>query len=314
MHMKGVSHPYKDGMHSMITDITQAIFAALSVGSMYALVAMGVCLIYNSTNVINFAQGEFVMLGGMTVVALYGEMHWPLYFAIPASIAITVVVGIAMMKVAYRPGKSTSLISVLIITIGASLFISGSAVHVWDAEIHRFPPFSGDTPINLLDAAIAPQSLWVIGITTLVVLLLAIYFHFTIQGKAMRACAIDRTGASLLGIRVKNMVLLSFTMSAALGSVAGILVTPLTMTSASGGMLLAIKGFSAAMLGGMGSIVGAVIGGFIFSFLESFSATFVSSTLKELVTFIVIINVLLFMPRGIMGPRCLLYTSPSPRD
>ena len=287
----------------MITDITQAVFAALTVGSMYALVAMGVCLIYNSTNVINFAQGEFVMLGGMTMVALYGEMNWPLYLAIPGSIAITVVVGMAMMKVAYRPGKSTSLISVLIITIGASLFISGSATHVWDAEIHRFPAFSGDTPINLLGAAIAPQSLWVIGITTIVVLFLVFYFQFTIQGKAMKACALDRTAASLLGIRVKGMVLLAFAMSAALGAVAGIIVTPLTMTSAAGGMLLAIKGFSAAMLGGMGSIVGAVIGGFVFSFLECFAATFISTTLKELVTFIVIINVLLFMPRGIMGAR-----------
>ena len=287
----------------MITDITQAVFAALTVGSMYALVAMGVCLIYNSTNVINFAQGEFVMLGGMTMVALYGEMNWPLYLAIPGSIAITVVVGMAMMKVAYRPGKSTSLISVLIITIGASLFISGSATHVWDAEIHRFPAFSGDTPINLLGAAIAPQSLWVIGITTIVVLFLVFYFQFTIQGKAMKACALDRTAASLLGIRVKGMVLLAFSMSAALGAVAGIIVTPLTMTSAAGGMLLAIKGFSAAMLGGMGSIVGAVIGGFVFSFLECFAATFISTTLKELVTFIVIINVLLFMPRGIMGAR-----------
>jgi branched-chain amino acid transport system permease protein len=287
----------------MIADITQTVFAALSIGSMYALVAMGVCLIYNSTNVINFAQGEFVMLGGMTMVALYGEMHWPLYFAIPASIAIAVLVGMAMMKVAYRPGKSTSLISVLIITIGASLFISGSAVHVWDAEIHRFPAFSGDRPIKLLEAAIAPQSLWIISITTIVVLLLVFYFQFTIQGKAMRACALDRTAASLLGIRVKGMVLLAFAMSAALGAVAGIIVTPLTMTSAAGGMLLAIKGFSAAMLGGMGSIVGAVIGGFVFSFLEYFTATFVSTTLKELVTFIVIINVLLFMPRGIMGPR-----------
>ena len=119
----------------------------------------------------------------------------------------------------------------------------------------------------------------------------------------MRACAIDRVGASLLGIRVKSMVLLSFTMSAALGAVAGIIVTPLTMTSAGGGMLLAIKGFCAAMLGGMGSIAGAVIGAFVFSFLEYFAATFVSTTLKELVTFIVVINVLLFMPRGIMGPR-----------
>jgi branched-chain amino acid transport system permease protein len=106
-----------------------------------------------------------------------------------------------------------------------------------------------------------------------------------------------------MGIRVKSMVLLSFAMSAALGSIGGIIITPLTMTDYSGGMLLAIKGFSAAMLGGMGSFVGAVIGAFVFSFLESFAAAFVSSSLKELVTFIVIINVLLFMPHGIMGPR-----------
>ena len=287
----------------MITDILQAIFAALPVGCMYALVALGVALIFNATNIINFAQGEFVMLGGMTMVTLYGELKWPLYLAIPATIAITTVIGMALMKVSYRPGKSTSLISVLIITIGASLFISGSALHVWDGDIHRFPPFSGDAPLRLLGATIVPQSLWIIGLTFLVVIVLIIYFQFTIYGKAMKACSLDRTAAGLLGIRVKSMVLLSFAMSAALGCLGGIIITPLTMIDYSGGMLLAIKGFSAAMLGGMGSFVGAVIGGFVFSFLESFGATFVSSALKELVTFIVIINVLLFMPRGIMGPR-----------
>lgn len=287
----------------MITDILQAIFAALPVGCMYAIVALGVALIYNATNIINFAQGEFVMLGGMTMVTLYGELQWPLYLAIPVTIAITTVVGMALMKVSYRPGKSTSLITVLIITIGASLFISGSALHVWDGDIHRFPPFSGDAPIKLLGATIVPQSLWIIGLTFLLVTFLVFYFQFTIYGKAMKACSLDRTAAGLLGIRVKSMVLLSFAMSAALGGLGGIIITPLTMIDYSGGMLLAIKGFSAAMLGGMGSFVGAVIGGFIFSFLESFAATFVSSSLKELVTFIVIINVLLFMPRGIMGPR-----------
>jgi branched-chain amino acid transport system permease protein len=230
-------------------------------------------------------------------------MQLPMYLAIPASVAVTAVIGMILMKVSYRPGKNTSLIIVLIITIGASLLISGSAMHVWDADIHRFPPFSGDTPITLLGAAIAPQSLWVIGLTLLVVVFLVIYFQFTITGKAMKACALDRTAAGLMGIHVKRMVLLSFAMSAVLGAVAGIIITPLTMIDYSGGMLLAIKGFSAAMLGGMGSFVGAVIGGFVFSFLESFAATFVSGSLKELVTFIVIINVLLFMPNGIMGPR-----------
>jgi branched-chain amino acid transport system permease protein len=298
-----LSHEGAREPHFMISDIIQAVVAALPVGCMYALVALGVALIYNATNIINFAQGEFVMLGGMTMVTLYGDRHWPFTLAMPASIIITTLVGMALMKVSYRPGKSTSLITVLIITIGASLVISGSAMHIWDTDVHRFPPFSGDAPIKFLEAAIAPQSLWVIGLTIVVVSSLVLFFHFSIYGKAMRACALDRTAAGLMGIRVKSMVLLSFAMSAALGSVGGIIITPLTMTDYSGGMLLAIKGFSAAMLGGMGSFVGAVIGAFVFSFLESFAAAFVSSSLKELVTFIVIINVLLFMPHGIMGPR-----------
>ncbi len=287
----------------MLTATVQALFAALSVGSMYALVAIGVTLIYKSTSIINFAQGEFVMLGGMVMVTLYGVKHWPLYLAIPTTIGATMLVGVILMKVSYRPGKSTSLISVLIITIGASLAISGAADHVWDTDIHRFPPFSGDAPIIISGAAIAPQSMWAIGSTALVILLLVGYFYFTIHGKAMRACALDRTAARLMGIRVNEMVMLSFGLSAALGAIAGIVLTPITMTSSDGGMLLAIKGFSAAMLGGMGSIVGAMLGALVFSFLESFAATFIASSVKDLVTFIVIINVLLFLPHGLVGPR-----------
>ena len=287
----------------MLTAIVQAILAAFSVGSMYALIAIGVTLIFNSTNIINFAQGEFVMLGGMIMVMLYGQMHWPLYIAVPITIIMVAIIGMLLMKVSYRPGKSTSLISVLIVTIGASLFISGAAEHVWDSDIHRFPSFSGDTPINILGATVVPQSLWVIGITALIVVFLIVFFYFSIHGKAMRACALDRTAAQLMGIRVNTMVLLSFAMSAALGAAAGIILTPLTMTGADGGMLLAIKGFSAAMLGGMGSILGALLGSLVFAFLESFSSTFIASSAKDLATFIVIIGVLLFLPRGLMGHR-----------
>ncbi|MAG95505.1 MAG: branched-chain amino acid ABC transporter permease [Alphaproteobacteria bacterium] len=287
----------------MLTDLIQALIATLSVGAMYALVAVGVALVYNATNIINFAQGEFVMLGGMIMVSLYGDLNWPIYAAIPATLALTMLVGLALMRVSFRPGSNTSLISVLIITIGASLFISGTAQHIWDADIHRFQPFSGDDPIPFLGAAIAPQSLWIVGIAIIVVGGLTAFFQFSIYGKAMKACAVDRRAAELLGIGALNMVRLSFVMSAALGCVAGIIMTPLTMIDYAGGMMLAIKGFSAAMLGGMGNIVGAVIGGLLFALLESLAATYFSNAVKELITFIVIINVLLFMPRGIMGAR-----------
>lgn len=289
----------------MLGDILQATVAALTVGSMYALVAIGVALIYNATNVINFAQGEFVMLGGMIMVSLYGDLRWPLYLAIPVAVAATVLVGVALMRVSFRPGGSGSLISVLIITIGASLFISGGAQQLWDADIHRFPPFSGDAPIRFLGAAISPQALWIVGVTVVVVAGLAAFFQFTIHGKAMKACAIDRTASGLLGIRATRMVLMSYAMSAGIGCVAGIVTTPLVMVDYASGMSLAIKGLAAAMLGGMGSIVGAVLGGLLFGFLEAFSTTFVASSVKELITFVVIINVLLFLPRGITGARIM---------
>ena len=180
------------------------------------------------------------------------------------------------------------------------MVMSGGAFHIWGGDIHRFPPFSGDAPIVLLGATVAPQALWVIGVTTAVVVLLTLFLKHTIWGKAMRACAIDPTAAALMGIRVRRTVTLSFVLAGMLGCVAGIVMTPLTMVDYSGGMLLAIKGFSAAMLGGMGSVMGAVLGGLVFALLESFSVTFLSSTLKELVTFVVIIFVLMFLPNGLL--------------
>lgn len=287
----------------MLGEIVQASFSALTVGSLYALVAVGVALIFNAANFINFAQGEFVMLGGMIMASLYGDMAWPLVLALPVTILIVVAVGFALMKVSIRPGSSRSVVAVLIVTIGASMFLSGVARQVWDADIHRFPAFSGDQPIAFAGAAIAPQSLWIIGVTVLAVACVTLFFHMTVLGKAMRAASVDPVAAGLMGINVPLMAALSFGLSALLGAVAGIVATPLIMVDYAGGMLLAIKGLSAAMLGGMGSVIGAAVGGLLIAGLESFSAAFVASSLKEVVTFLVIINVLLFLPRGLMGGR-----------
>lgn len=287
----------------MLSEILLAAFSGLTVGSMYALIAVGVTLIYSATRIINFAQGEFVMLGGMIMVTLYGERGWPLAAAIAATIVITVAVAALLMAVSFRTGSRSSLISVLIITIGASMALSGGAYHVWDGDVHRFAPFSGDQPITVFGASVTPQALWIIGTTAVAMIVLGGFLRYTIYGKAMRACAIDPSAAGLMGIRVRRMVLLAFVLAGALGCIAGIVMTPLTMVDYGGGMLLAIKGFSAAMLGGMGSVAGAVLGAMVFGFLESFSVAFLSSAAKELITFVVIILVLLLMPRGLMGER-----------
>lgn len=287
----------------MLADFVQTVFAALSIGSMYALVAVGVTLVYSATRIINFAQGEFVMLGGMIMVSLYGEGGWPLWAAVPVTLLLTAVLAALLGLVAYRPGRQGALISVLIITIGASMAISGSAFHIWDGDVHRFAAFSGDAPIKFLGAALAPQTLWIFGAAVLCIGALFLFLHHSLWGKAMRACAIDRTAAALMGIPVGPTVLASFVLAGLLGSIAGIVITPLTMVDYSGGMLLAIKGFSAAMLGGMGNVAGAVLGSMVFAVLEAFAATYLSSTVKELITFVVIILVLMFLPNGLLGGR-----------
>lgn len=287
----------------MGSDLAQTFFAALSIGSMYALVAVGVTLIYSATRIINFAQGEFVMLGGMIMVSLHGERGWPIWAAVPVTLVITALVAALLGLVSFRPGRQGALITVLIITIGASMAISGTAFHVWDGDVHRFAPFSGDAPLQILGAAVAPQTLWIFGVAVVSIGALFLFLQHTLWGKAMRACAIDRDAAALMGIRVGPTVLLSFVLAGLLGCVAGIVITPLTMVDYSGGMLLAIKGFSAAMLGGMGNVAGAVLGSIVFAVLEAFAATFISSTVKELITFVVIILVLMFLPNGLLGGR-----------
>ena len=127
----------------MLVDIVQTLFSALTIGSMYALIAVGVTLVYSATRIINFAQGEFVMLGGMVMVSLYGERGWPLWLAILATVAVTVVAAALLTRASYRAGQPGGLITVLIITIGASMSFSGGAYHLWGGDVHRFAPFSG---------------------------------------------------------------------------------------------------------------------------------------------------------------------------
>jgi branched-chain amino acid transport system permease protein len=284
-------------------DLIQIVMTTLTVGCMYALVAVGVALIYSATGVINFAQGEFVMLGGMTVASLYGQHDWPLAAAIAVALVVALLYSAALMLLTTAFAARMSLIGVLIITIGASIATQGVAAWIWDSDTHRFAPFSGDEPFRILDATITPQALWIIGIGGVSVVLLLWFIRSTMMGKAMRACALDRAAATMVGIPVRWTIFMSFVLSGMLCAVGGIVTTPLTTIDANGGMLLAIKGFSAAMLGGMGNIGGALLGALLIAFVETLAVTFSSSAFKELPTFTIIILVLLFMPRGLLGRR-----------
>jgi len=278
----------------------QFLSSGLTVGSVYALVALGFTLIYNASNVINFAQGEFVMLGGMSTVflALAGV---PLPIAALIAVIVTTAIGLALYRFAIEPARDASAVFLIMITIGASIFLRGLAQVVFDKRFHSLPMIFGAEPLRIGGAAVLPQSLVVLGGATTVVLLLWAFIDRTILGKAVIATAVNRLAARLVGIDTRRIIGLSFAISAAIGAVAGVLVTPITLTSYDVGTLLAVKAFAAAMLGGIGSALGAVVGGLVLGMLEAFSAGYISSKYKDAVAFIVLLAVLLAMPRGLLG-------------
>jgi len=287
-----------------IDQLLQFVFSGLTVGAVYALVALGFTLIYNASDVINFAQGEFVMLGGMvTVFAVAAGVPLPL--AALLAIAVAVVTGLALHRLAIEPARGASAVTLIIITIGASILIRGVAQIVFDRQFHALPAFSGDEPIRVLGASILPQSLWVLGGASVIVLALWLFMERTLLGKAVRATAANRLAARLVGIDTGLVLALAFGISGAIGAIAGILITPITLTSFAVGTLLALKGFAAAMLGGMGNPVGAVVGGLALGLLESLAAGFVSSTYKDAVAFLVILGVLFVLPQGLLGRRAV---------
>jgi branched-chain amino acid transport system permease protein len=281
-------------------EFLQFTFSGLTVGAVYALVALGFTLIYNASDVVNFAQGEFVMLGGMITVFL-GLAGVPLPLAALAAIVATVVVGVVLHRFAIETAHGASAVVLIIITIGASIFLRGAAQVVFDKRFHSLPGWFGADPIRIGGAAILPQSLVVLGGAVVIVVLLWAFIERTLLGKAILATAANKLAARLAGIDTRRIVGLSFGLSAGIGALAGILVAPITLTSYDVGTLLAVKGFAAAMLGGMGSAVGAVVGGLVLGLLEAFAAGYVSSQYKDAVAFLVILLVLFAMPRGLFG-------------
>lgn len=286
----------------MLAQFLQFLFSGITVGATYALAALGFTLIYNASNVINFAQGEFIMLGGMLGV-FFTMAGLPLTAALVLAILVPAIVGVLVEKLAIEPVKGAETVTLIIITIGASLVIRG-LIQVWlGKETHSLPAFSGDTPIEVLGATLLPQSLWVLGVTALVVVALWYFFNRTLQGKAMLATSFNRLAAELVGINTGWVLFMSFAMSAALGALGGILITPITLTSYDVGIMLGLKGFVAAVVGGLGNGLGAVVGGLLVGILEAMGAGYISSAYKDAIPFVLILLILFFMPRGLFGGK-----------
>ena len=285
-----------------MADLLQFLVSGVTVGAVYALVALGFTIIFNASDVVNFSQGEFVMLGGMiTVFALAAGL--PIGLAALVAIVLTAGVGVLLNKLAVEPARGAPVVSVIIITIGAAIFLQGLAQVVFDKQIHRYPGFSGDAPLRFAGATILPQSLWVIFGAVAVFVGLWAFFTRTLTGRAVLATSNNRLAAALVGINTRYIMTLSFGVSAAIGALAGVLITPITLTAYDVGIPLALKGFAAAMLGGLGNPVGALVGGLLLGVLEALTAGYISSQYRDAVAFIVIIAVLFVMPQGLFGRK-----------
>jgi branched-chain amino acid transport system permease protein len=280
----------------------QFVAAGLTSGAIYALVALGFSIVYNASHAINFAQGEFVMIGGMGAVSLVG-LGLPLALAVPLAVLGAMLVGALVQRLAIEPARNADVVTLIIITIGVALFLRGLAQVVWDKRIHALPAFSGSEPLALLGATVVPQSLWVLGGAAVAVLALGWFFNRTLHGKAMRASALNALAAQLAGISTRSVMRVSFALAAALGALGGVLTAPITFSSYDVGVMLGLKGFAAAMLGGLGSFGGAVAGGLLLGLLEGLGAGFVSSAYKDAIAFVVILAVLFFLPGGLVGAR-----------
>ena len=281
----------------------QYFLSGVATGSVYAIVGIGFNIIYSSTGIINFAQGEFLMLGGMISISLSHVM--PLAAAIAIAVVITGLVGVLLQLIFISWLKNPAVLRVIIITIGLSILIREASLHVWDEKVRALPFWTGTetTSLAVLGARISPQVLWVLGASALMVGALTLFFRFTLTGRAMRACSSNAIAARLCGIRTSSLVTLSFFIAAAMGALAGCVVSPLTQTQYDMGTSLAVKGFTCAVLGGLGNVTAAVAAGLLVGVLETASIVVLPLAYKDVVALAIMLAILFFRPEGLFGGR-----------
>lgn len=287
-----------------MSDLMQFLFSGLTRGSIYGLVGIGFALIYRSSHVINFAQGEFVMLGGMGTVFLLAA-GMPLPVAALGAILIGVLVGVIIQSGIIARMRRPSTLTIIIVTVGVSMMLRGGVEALLGRQFYTLQAFSGDQAIVVLGARLPPQSLWILGCLILVAIGMWLFFRHTMLGKGIHAASSNRLAAEISGVDVPLVLVICFALSAALGAFAGLLTTPITLTQFDVGITLGMKGFCAAILGGLSSPFGSIAGGLILGLAEALSGGYLSSAYQDAVAFILIIAMLLLRPNGLFAGRVI---------
>jgi branched-chain amino acid transport system permease protein len=283
-----------------VDELLQLLISGLKSGAIYALVALGFTIVFAATGAINFAQGEFFMLGGM-LGAFFVSLGLPLPIAAVAAIVATAVIGAVFELLAVRPIKGGDPLRIIMVTIGGAVLLRQMALHLFGPDERALAPFTAGPSLKGLGAAVERQTIWIWILTAVTVVALAYLYRRTAFGRAMRATAIRHDAARLVGVSTDRMVMASFALAAALGALAGLAVAPLTQTSFHVGAAMGVKGFAAAILGGLGNPVAAVAGGLILGVLESLTAGYIDSTYRDAVALVVLLVVLFVRPQGLFG-------------
>jgi branched-chain amino acid transport system permease protein len=286
-----------------LTTIVQFLVNGLAIGCIYGLVGIGFSVIFNASGIVNFAQGAFVMVGGILTYVLLNSAGLPFAIAALLAIVLTGAVGAAFELFVIRPlfRRRSPLFIMILATLALAVVTESAVLHLVGDQPMSFPAFTPGAPFRVLGVAIDRQILWIVGGSLVLVALLGVLYRYTLMGKAMRACAINPQVASLLAIPVERMLSYSFILSAALGAVGGILITPTQYTAYHISVPFSVSGFIAAILGGLGNPGGAFVGGIILGILQTLAVLFFDAGYKDIVAFSVLLVFLFLRPAGLFG-------------
>ena len=284
----------------------QHFINGMSIGAVYAIIALGYTMVYGIAKMLNFAHGDIIMVGAYIAFCVTNYLGLPAILAIVAAMAVCTLLGILIEGLAYRPLRGTSSLAVLITAIGVSYFLQNAAQLIWGEATKSFTSVVSMAPIKLFGGqlVITGEVLLTLGVSVLVMVALTLFTGKTKMGKAMRAVAEDREAAQLMGINVNRTISTTFAIGSALAAVAGVLLCSTVPTlQPTTGSMPGIRAFTAAVFGGIGSIPGAMIGGVVLGLIETFSKAYISTQFSDAIVFLVLIIILLVKPAGLLGKR-----------
>ena len=281
----------------------QILFSGLAVGAIYSLVALGFVLIIRATNVVNFAQGDFAMLGAYAMMTLLTMLKLPYWLSFLLALAVMTIFGVIFNYGVYYPLRNRSFLPVIISTLGASIFLQNTVLAVFGPQAQPLEKVFKSSGFEIGGVFLDSQYLVILAVTIVAVVFQYVLFEHTLLGKKLQATSQDKDMARLLGIPVAGMIAFTFIYSATLGGLAGILIGPVLFVSIGMGSIIALKAFSATIIGGFGDVTGAIVGGLLLGVVESFAGAYISVPYKDAFGFLLLFIFLLIRPQGIFGEK-----------